>query len=137
MRKYGFDSFIITVLEEKVKHLNETEIEYISRLNPTYNMTSGGDGGDTSNSPNFKRSMKEYHSNKDKKSYATYGMLGKVHPNKGGKNLKTSCPVVCEGIYFNSVGEAEKHFKGISVRKRLDSNSHPNFYRLREKTLRK
>ena len=40
-------------------------------------MTEGGDGGDTSKSPNFIKAIKEYHANQPRERYATYGMLDK------------------------------------------------------------
>lgn len=48
IRKYGTDSFIIEVLDDKstsVEQLNELEIDYIASLHPQYNMDSGGTGG--------------------------------------------------------------------------------------------
>lgn len=77
MRKYGVENFVISVLDETGSYSDE--IKWICKLNPEYNMTKGGEGGDTSNSPNFKKSMKNYHSKKPKKEYATFGMLGKTH----------------------------------------------------------
>lgn len=128
MRKHGFNSFIIEELESNVKHLNEAETKYISELNPHYNMTSGGEGGDTSSSQNFKSSMKEYHNNKPKSEYATYGMLNKSHPGKGKRQKGKR--VSCDGLIFESIGLAQDHFKGISVRKRLASDKYPTFFRL-------
>jgi len=77
MRKYGFENFVITVLDEHGSYFDE--VQWISKLNPEYNMTNGGEGGDTSNSPNFKKSMIDYHFVKPKEEYATFGMLGKIH----------------------------------------------------------
>ena len=128
MRKYGFDSFIIEELSSNVKNLNEAESKYISELKPHYNMTHGGDGGDTSSSPNFIRAMKEYHTRRTPESYATYGMLGKSHPAKGKR--QKGKPVSCDGLVFESIELAQEHFKGISIRKRLASDKYPNFYRL-------
>jgi hypothetical protein len=140
MRKYGDDNFFIVELDEAVSliELNEKEMIWIEKLKPSYNMTKGSDGGDTSQSPNFIKSMKKYHSNKEPKSYATYGMLGKKQSNKFFISIKksNSCPVMCEGIKFSSVGEAQSAYAGISIRKRLDNPKYPNFYRLRPKTKR-
>ena len=82
MRKYGIDKFIIEILEECTDDiLNDREIFWIDQLNTFvpngYNMTKGGDGGDTSSSPNFIQAMKEMHSKRNPEDYATYGMLGK------------------------------------------------------------
>lgn len=58
MKKYGVDNFSIELLEEVEKDLNIREIFWIEKLEPKYNMTSGGDGGDTSNTPKYKEYMK-------------------------------------------------------------------------------
>lgn len=137
MRKYGFDHFNIEVIEEINENINERECYWINQLKPHYNMTSGGEGGDTSNSPNFKKAIKRVHLSKKSKDYATYGMLGKAHPGKG-KSLKANyCPVICEGITFESVGAAQVAYPGIKISYRLDNPKYPEFYRLQEKTKRK
>ena len=139
MRKYGFDNFKIEAIESEVLDLDIRECFWIDHLKPNYNMTSGGEGGDTSSSPNYINAMKEYHKKQPKERYATYGMSGKKQSNVFLSAIKksNSCPVMCDGIEFASVGEAQDHFKGISVRKRLDNDRYPNFYRLRDRTLRK
>jgi group I intron endonuclease len=60
IRKYGQDNFEIVLLEhyESAISLNEGEQKWIDTLNPKYNMTSGGDGGDTSFSDKYKEYMK-------------------------------------------------------------------------------
>jgi group I intron endonuclease len=133
MRKYGFDNFIIETLEE-TPNLNEREMFWINELSPHYNMTKGGDGGDTSKSPNFLKGIKNRPPPKP-----TYGMLGKKQSEKFFNAIKQSnkCPVICEGKLYNSVGEAQLDYPGVSIRKRLDNPKYPNFYRLREKTYRK
>lgn len=75
MRKYGFENFKVSVLDKDGDY--NDEVNWISKMNPEYNMTEGGEGGDTSSSPNFKKAMEEYHSKKTKEDYATCGMLGK------------------------------------------------------------
>lgn len=75
MRKYGVDNFTMDIIDESGDY--DSEKAYIAELDPPYNMTPGGEGGDTSSSPKFKQAMKEYHSKKAKEDYATYGMLGK------------------------------------------------------------
>jgi group I intron endonuclease len=138
MRRYGIETFTAEVLEETTyDQLNDQESFWILKLSPEYNMTSGGDGGDTSTSPNFKKSMELYHKNKPREEYATYGMLGKPCKTKGQPNRKLHCPVICEGKMYESVGSAQNAYPGINVRKRLDNPKYPEFYRLREKTCRK
>lgn len=72
IRKYGIENFEISLVESVQNNINEREQFWISNLNPAYNMTKGGDGGDTSSSPNFIKAMKKYHATKSKESYATY-----------------------------------------------------------------
>lgn len=133
MRKHGFHNFIIETIEQ-TQNLNEKEIFWISELSPEYNMTKGGDGGDTSQSPNFIESIK-----RRPPPAPTYGMLGKKQSQKFFDAIRKSnkCPVICEGIEYDSVGKAQEAYPGISIRKRLDNPKYPNFYRLRNKTLRK
>lgn len=59
MQKYGVHNFTVTSLEkvEDVTQLSLKEIFWISELRPEYNMTSGGDGGDTSSSEKYKKYM--------------------------------------------------------------------------------
>jgi len=131
MRKYGIENFTIKILEE-TDFPNEQEIYWIKTLKPQYNMTIGGDGGDTSKSPNYKLGMK----NRVHPHLPTYGMLGKEHPMKGKSLTKNYCPVVCEGIEYLSVGDAQKAYQGINIRKRLDNPKYSDFYRLKERTKR-
>lgn len=140
LRKYGKENFIIETIETVENDiLSEREIFHIQSLQPSYNMTKGGDGGYTANSPNFIKAMKIYHSTRDRSSYATYGMKGKKQSEKNLKAIQKSnrCPVVCENTTYDSVGEAQKAYPGISIRKRLDNPKYPEFYRLRDKTCKK
>lgn len=142
MRKYGVKNFVFNILEEvqQEKELDYREIFWIEKLSPKYNMTKGGDGGDTSSSPNYKLSILKRDQSGEKN-----GMFGKKrqHSEKTKKLLsikgkgKNSCPVSCEGMIFDSVGEAQSAFLGISIRKRLDNEKYPTFFRLRPKTVRK
>ena len=77
MRKYGVDNFSFTILEEveNQENLNCREVYWIEKLSPRYNMTKGGDGGDTSNSPNYKLAIK----NRDQTG-SKNGMYGKKRP---------------------------------------------------------
>jgi len=54
IRKYGVEQFTISKIDEAttLEELNEKEISWIQKLSPKYNMTIGGEGGDTSNSLN-------------------------------------------------------------------------------------
>ena len=77
MVKYGVDNFKIEIVEECEGDLNDRERHWIAELRPEYNMTGGGDGGDTSSSPNFKAGVAEHHASRT--SYPGSRMLGKTH----------------------------------------------------------
>ena len=141
IRKYGIETFSISKLDEanNLEELNEKEISWIKKLSPNYNMTKGGEGGDTSNSPNYREAIKRVHANKSPKEYASYGMQGKKQSDKFFDSIKksNSCPISCDGIIYNSVGQAQTAYPGINIRRRLDNEKYPNFFRLRPKTKRK
>jgi group I intron endonuclease len=146
IRKYGEQNFSIFLLEKTNKKLlNFKEIKWIKKLKPKYNMTKGGDGGKTKLLSKKERLIlsKKYSG----KGNPMWGKFGKDNPNFGqkrGPNIKISKalknPCVCEGIKFDSIGEAEIYFKQksipVSVRKRLDNPLYTNWYRLVKKTKR-
>lgn len=125
IRKYGADSFSLKTLEVVNGDIDERETHWISKLNPDYNMTKGGEGGDTSSSPHFQGWTK----------HDTYGMLGKNHPESAKLKISkaNSYPVVCDGVEYASIKEAQQHLKGVSVRRRLTNPNYPTWYRLRAK----
>lgn len=43
---------------------------------------------------------------------------------------KTKVKCFCEGVIYNSVTEAQKHYPGINLSKRLNNDKYPEFYRL-------
>ena len=141
MRKYGVENFTFTILDNvnNPEELNPREIYWIEQLSPKYNMTKGGDGCDTSNSPNYKLAIKK----RDQKGPKN-GMYGRKRPDTAQflfearqKMIQANrCPVSCDGKIFNSVGQAQSAFPGISIRKRLDNERYPTFFRLRPKTNR-
>jgi|DEB0MinimDraft_6_1074348.scaffolds.fasta_scaffold31477_2 group I intron endonuclease len=141
IRKYGKNNFTIKIVECEVPvlELDDREKYWIEKLQPHYNLTKGGEGGDTSNSPNFIQSMKEYHKRKPREEYATYGMLGKTQPKSSREKVSkaNSYPVVCEGKEFQSIKKAEEYYRALgtpkSVRKRIDSPKHKDWYRIRPK----
>lgn len=143
IRKYGKENFTIEEVESQIYKdvIDKKEIEYILTLNPQYNMTKGGEGGDTSKSPNFIRAIKEQHSKRSPESYASYGMLGKKQTGKDKIGRANSYPVVCEGKEFPSIKAAEEYYKSLgtpkSVRKRIDSPRHHDWYRIRNKRIYK
>lgn len=144
IRKYGEDNFTISIVEEvDNEYLNQREVYHIEQMKPQYNMTVGGDGG------SLTFISEEYRENCRQRLGGSgnpmYGKKGENNPNFGKKRGKTpliskalSNPCICEGVWFSSIGEAEKHYKGkYCVRKRLDSLKHPTWYRLVPKTIRK
>lgn len=116
IRKYGVESFKI---EKLCDGLDDEEVMMIEAHSPEYNMTRGGDGGDTSSSPNYARGMLM------RRSYAgegnpNYGKRGQCSPNYGktrSEETKQKCrdsykgkriPVRVDGIQYESVARAAK-----------------------------
>jgi group I intron endonuclease len=117
IRKYGKDAFTIELL---TYGLDEEEIQLIAEHKPEYNMTTGGDGGNTSSSPNYVTAMA-------RRSYVgelnpNYGKRGTNSPNHGKKRtqeqkdriansdyLRTKRrPVMIDGVYYESVLKAAR-----------------------------
>lgn len=86
IRKYGKDNFTIEVIEvvNDQTLLNEREQFYIQSLNPEYNMTIGGDGGDTSLSPNYQKN--HFKNCLRGPEHPRYGKTGKSSPVYGRKH---------------------------------------------------
>lgn len=141
MKKYGVKHFTIKVIECQVDEtkLDERERYWIEKLNPHYNLTPGGEGGHPLSSPTFSQSMKDYHSRKPREEYRTFGMLGKKQSQEMKRKVskKNSYPIMVEGIYYPSIKSCEDYYRSIgtpkSVRKRIDSPLHPDWYRIRPK----
>ena len=145
--KYGYENFLAEIIEEVTDNstLCDKEINYILQLKPHYNMTKGGDGGNTTMiiTEEWRLNL----SNRSKgKNNPMYGKIGVNNPNYGRKNTQetkakiskaNSYPCVCDGISFESIKLAEQYFISnnisVSVRKRLDSKYHPNWFRIRSK----
>jgi group I intron endonuclease len=141
MRKYGVENFTFTILDNvnNPEELNPREIYWIEQLSPKYNMTKGGDGCDTSNSPNYKLAIKKRDQTGSKNGmYGRKRIIPKQQLDNAHKAAQKAncCPVSCDGKIFNSVGEAQSAFPGISIRKRLNNEKYPTFFRLRPKTKR-
>ena len=98
MRKYGEENFEIRSLQED-GNLAEDETFWIKKLEPKYNMTIGGEGGNTSLSPNYKKAME------NRRSYA-----GKGNPGYGkfGKDNPKSKQLMLDGVYYESITQARK-----------------------------
>lgn len=141
IRKYGSENFNIICLEECLEiELSDKEVMYIEKYDTFkngYNMTKGGDGGDTSSSPNYINSL--ITRDMSGSNNPMFGRSGELSSRYGVKlsnehinrfSYSNKRKISCEGIIFNSIGEAEQHFKNISVRKRLNSEKYPNWYRI-------
>jgi group I intron endonuclease len=132
IRKYGEEHFTITILESQVDetNLDERERYWIRTLNPQYNLTKGGEGGDTSKSPKWIEGMKNR--KKPSNGYRTFGMLGKKQSQKWRDSIKksNSKPVSIEGVVYPSITEGQKKYPGIKVRYRIDSPNYPDWFRL-------
>lgn len=139
VRKYGKSNFIIEEVESQLSEdiLDEREMYWIEKLNPSYNMTEGGDGGDTSKSPNYISKIKQHHKNRHRETYATYGFLGKKHTTEGKQKLSkaNSYAVKINGVIYRSIKEAKDILDVTekTVRYRIDSPNYSNWIRLREK----
>tara|TARA_B110000908_G_C10066350_1_gene363010 strand:+ start:112 stop:747 length:636 start_codon:yes stop_codon:yes gene_type:complete len=95
MVKHGYHVWNLSVLESSEDDqylLNERESYYINQYKsmslPLYNMTDGGDGGDTSKSPNYIEGMK------NRRDYSgennpMYGVSRKGEKHKGGENISS------------------------------------------------
>jgi group I intron endonuclease len=92
MRKYGLESFSIESLCEcDNQNLDKAEKFYINYFNSQipngYNMTSGGTGGDTSKSPNYKKWNEKVLSEGvfSGSNNHMFGKFGENNPNFGSK----------------------------------------------------
>jgi hypothetical protein len=86
MRLYGIDNFTLEILEEVAGDINAREIYWIETLRPEYNMTTGGDGGDTSWSPNYRKGISRRDTSGSRNSM--FGKRGDLSPNKGKKRTE-------------------------------------------------
>lgn len=115
IRKYGKDNFHIQFLCEG---LDKEEIRLIADIRPEYNMTTGGDGGDTSNTPAYIQAMRERNFRGD--NNPNYGKRGVDSPNYGKVRTEEQrqhhrdgykgkrVPVCVDGVYYESVARAAK-----------------------------
>jgi group I intron endonuclease len=95
--KYGIDSFRVQLIEETAEP-DEREKYWIAEYQPEYNLTNGGTGGDTSQSPNFMtwvtkhseqmrgntyRLGKPNPMTEERRQNIIASRLGKPHPHRG------------------------------------------------------
>lgn len=119
IRKYGADMFVIEHLSDG---LDDEEVFLIEHLKPEYNMTRGGDGGDTSSSPSYQEGMLKRRSYKGEGN-PNYGKRGESNPNYGRKATPAQIekyrkaykgkrvPVRVHGIDYESVARAAKELE--------------------------
>ena len=81
IRKYGKENFTVEFLCEG---LDSEEIIMIEVHKPEYNVTRGGDGGDTSSSKRYKEAM--VRRNMSGSNNPMYGKKGEGNPNFGKKH---------------------------------------------------
>jgi len=93
MRKHGYHVWDLIVLETNDDNeylLNERESYHIAQYKnmciPLYNMTEGGEGGDTSKSPNYIEGMKNRRDMSGENN-SMYGRSRKGEKHKGGENI--------------------------------------------------
>jgi group I intron endonuclease len=98
MRKYGEENFQISCLQESGS-LNEDEPLWIAQLKPSYNMTAGGEGGRTADSPNFIEAIKNRRS---------YKGSGNPQFGKHGADNPKSQRILLDGVEYVSITEARK-----------------------------
>lgn len=86
MQAHGIENFTVVGIEEcDDADLNNLESAWIQKKNSVapngFNMTLGGDGGDTSHSPNYQKAIAARNSFGDKNP--NYGNTGSKHPKHG------------------------------------------------------
>lgn len=146
MRKYGKDNFTIeSIYESTDRHIthNTKETFYINSYKSNnssigYNMTDGGDGGDTfSNNPNKELIRKKLSLATKGKRNPNYGKIGinspkygKTYGKKPNISKAKSISVYCDGKIYDSIKEAQKDNDGIKIKYRIDSDNYPTYYRV-------
>ena len=113
IRKYGSENFSVEFLCDG---LDEEEVIQIEQLQPEYNMTKGGTGGDTSSSPGYKAAIAER--DMSGPNNPMFGRKGAENPNFGRKATPEQrernkqayrgkrIPVIIDGVNYPSVYEA-------------------------------
>ena len=90
IKKYGSEYFKCEILETVNFHndLDQKERDWIKLLNPSYNITEGGEGGDTSKSPNFIDAMLNRKTTKGMSYEERYGeeLAVKLKENRSKSN---------------------------------------------------
>jgi group I intron endonuclease len=131
MLKHGIDSFVIECLyqsKDKTHIKSEMENYFILEYNSFfkyengYNMTLGGDGGNTSLSPNYINGMKQ-RDNSYQQNRGPVSNLGKSNMSKAKKGKR---PPNFETWSKSSLGKSWYHCKETEECKRFFSGEEPN-----------
>jgi len=113
IKKYGKSNFILEILQtcESVENLNILEKEFIKKLSPKYNLTTGGDGGALVGVAlqNMKlgvsRALKG--KKKPKRTDEHSSNISKALVNKA--NMKKRKPIKCSnGLTYSGIKEAAR-----------------------------
>lgn len=133
VRKYGETNFFITPFATTQTDIDLLERVCIAQECPEYNMTVGGEGGNTSGSPNYKLGMKnrrKYYG----ASNPNFGKLGANSPNFGKRRGCTPAiseakrkRVMASGMCFASIGDAERT---LHIKWSYSSHRYPDRYYL-------
>jgi group I intron endonuclease len=118
--RYGKQNFKISILEfvDQAELLNSKECEWIEKLQPEYNLTKGGDGGDTSQSAAYKIGITKRDLTGPKNPM--WGGFSDVHKQNLSRAKKGKKPTnfdqwarAAKGktYYHNKVANQEKRFK--------------------------
>lgn len=90
IRKHGIDVFDIEIIENCCENIDEREKYWINEFDSMmpngYNMTTGGEGGDTSKSKNWIDGMKK-RKDMSGENNPMYGKSRKGERHKGGENI--------------------------------------------------
>lgn len=115
MRKYGKENFLVEELEHcDESNLNDREKYWISELKPSYNMTVGGDGGDTSSSEKYQEYMKK----------RPLLMSGENNPFFGKKHSAETKEKISQKKKGTVVSEETKQkLRGINLGKKMSAES--------------
>lgn len=124
MRKYGIDNFCISEIESNVEDLNEREKYWIATINPKYNMTSGGDGGDTSLSDSYQRYMKNRPFLISGENNPFYGKRHSEETKQKIRNKKLGTKLSKETIEKIKKAATGRILSKESLKKRTDKLSH-------------
>lgn len=129
MRKYGIESFVAEIIEWVGIHddIDAREKFWISELRTLapsgYNMTVGGDGGDTSTSPQYMRGMASRRTYKGEHN-PNYGKLGEASPNFGKRRNQDQRENMRAGILSAWNGNTDRLLKAST---RMSGCNNPGY----------